>query len=143
MGLEIRILVLTSYPGDDKVFQAIKASAMGYFLKETRSDDLAEAIRLVQRAEVALPPTIARQLIQEIKTPTETMTPEEALTPREQEILRFLARGFSNQEIASELDISITTVATHIRNILRKVHLANRTQAAIYAVEQRISPSSE
>ena len=139
LGLKTRILILTSYPDDDKVFQAIKAGAMGYFLKETRSEDLAEAIRLVQHGEVALPPAIARKLMQEIKEPTETMTPEEALTPREIEILRYLARGFSNQEIAGELDISITTVATHVRNILGKLHLANRTQAALYAIEWGIA----
>jgi NarL family two-component system response regulator LiaR len=143
LGLETRILVLTSYPDDDKVFQAIKAGAMGYFLKETRSEQLAEAIRLVQRGEAALPPAIARKLMQEIQEPTETITPEEALTPREMEILRYLARGLSNQEIADELEISITTVATHVRNILGKLHLANRTQAALYAVEQGISPSAK
>jgi NarL family two-component system response regulator LiaR len=137
--LDVRILVLTSYPDDDKVFQAIKAGAMGYLLKETRSEQLAEAIRLVQRGEVALPPAIARKLMQEIKEPTETVTPEEALTPREMEILRYLARGLSNQEIADELKISVTTVATHVRNILGKLHLANRTQAALYAVEWGIS----
>ena len=139
LGLDARILVLTSYPDDDKVFQAIKAGAMGYFLKETRSEQLAEAIRLVQCDEVALPPAIARKLMQEIKEPTETITPEEALTPREMEILRYLARGFSNQEIAGELQISITTVATHVRNILGKLHLANRTQAALYAIEWGIA----
>ena len=139
LGLDARILVLTSYPDDDKVFQAIKAGAMGYFLKETRSEDLAEAIRLVQRGEVALPPAIARKLMQEIKEPTETMTPEDALTSREIEILRYLARGFSNQEIASELEISITTVATHVRNILGKLHLANRTQAALYALREGLA----
>jgi NarL family two-component system response regulator LiaR len=143
LRLETRILVLTSYPDDDKVFQAIKAGAMGYFLKETRSEQLAEAIRLVQRGEAALSPAIARKLMQEIKEPTETTSPEEALTPREMEILRYLARGFSNQEIADELEISITTVATHVRNILSKLHLANRTQAALYAIEQGISPSEQ
>jgi len=143
LELETRILVLTSYPDDDKVFQAIKAGAMGYFLKETRSEQLAEAIRLVQRGEAALPPAIARKLMQEIKEPTETTLPEEILTPREMEILRYLARGLSNQEIADELVISITTVATHVRNILSKLHLANRTQAALYAVEKRISPSAK
>jgi NarL family two-component system response regulator LiaR len=143
LRLETRILVLTSYPDDDKVFQAIKAGAMGYFLKETRSEQLAEAIRLVQRGEAALSPAIARKLMQEIKEPTETTSPEEALTPREMEILRYLARWFSNQEIADELEISITTVATHVRNILSKLHLANRTQAALYAIEQGISPSEQ
>jgi NarL family two-component system response regulator LiaR len=139
LRLDTRILVLTSYPDADKVFQAIKAGAMGYFLKETRSEQLAEAIRLVQRGEVALPPEIARKLMQEIKEPTESITPVEALTQREMEILRYLARGFSNQEIADELKISITTVATHVRNILGKLHLANRTQAALYAVESGMS----
>jgi len=139
LGLDVRILVLTSYPDDDKVFQAIKAGAMGYFLKETRSEQLAEAIRLVQRGEAALSPAIARKLMQEIKEPTETTLPQEILTQREMEILRYLARGLSNQEIADELVISITTVATHVRNILSKLHLANRTQAALYAVEQGIS----
>ena len=143
LRLETRILVLTSYPDDDKVFQAIKAGAMGYFLTEIRSEQLAEAIRLVQRGEAALSPAIARKLMQEIKEPTETTSPEEALTPREMEILRYLARGFSNQEIADELEISITTVATHVRNILSKLHLANRTQAALYAIEQGISPSEQ
>ena len=141
LGLETRILVLTSYPDDDKVFQAIKAGAMGYFLKETRSDDLAEAIRLLLRGEVALSPVIARKLMQEIKEPIETISHAEALTPRELEILRYLARGLSNQEIADELKISTTTVATHVRNILGKLHLANRTQAALYALEQGISSS--
>ena len=97
----------------------------------------------MQRGEAALPPAIARKLMQEIKEPTETTLPEEILTPREMEILRYLARGLSNQEIADELVISITTVATHVRNILSKLHLANRTQAALYAVEKRISPSAK
>ena len=139
LRLGTRILVLTSYPDDDKVFQAIKAGALGYFLKETRSEQLAEAIRLVQRGEAALPPEIAGKLMQEIKAPTETIPPEEALTPREMEILLYLARGLSNQEIADELGISITTVATHVRNILGKLHLANRTQAALYAIEWGIA----
>ena len=143
LRLDTRILVLTSYPDDDKVFQAIKAGAMGYFLKETRSDALAEAIRLVQRGEVALPPDIARKLIQEIKEPAEVIPIDESLTPREMDILRHLARGYSNQEIADELIISVTTVATHVRNILNKLHLANRTQAALYAIEQGISFSGQ
>jgi NarL family two-component system response regulator LiaR len=143
LGLNTRILVLTSYPDDDKVFQAIKSGAMGYFLKETRSEQLAEAIRHVHRGEVALPPAIARKLMQEIQEPTASTLPTEALTAREMEILHYLARGLSNHEIADELKISVTTVATHVRNILSKLHLANRTQAALYAVEQGISSSAE
>lgn len=140
MDLNIRILVLTSYQDDDKVFQAIKAGATGYILKETHSEKLVEAIRLVQLGEVALPPTIVRKLMQEIKQPPNLPTTEEVLTAREIDILRYLARGLSNQEIAEEVGISVTTVATHVRNILGKLHIANRTQAALYAMEQGISP---
>lgn len=140
LELNTRILVLTSYPDDDKVFEAIKAGAMGYLLKETRSEHLAEAIRDVQRGDVAISPPIARKLMQEIKEPTKSTPSEQSLTQREMEMLRYLARGLSNQEIANEFGISSTTVATHVRNILGKLHLANRTQAALYAVKKGISP---
>lgn len=140
MQLNVRILVLTNYQDDDKVFQAIKAGAVGYILKETRSEKLVEAIRLVQLGEYALPPTIVRKLMQEIKQPPNLSSTEEVLTAREIDILRYLARGLSNQEIAGELGISVTTVATHVRNILSKLHMANRTQAALYAMEHGISP---
>ena len=137
---DIRILVLTSYPEDDKVFQAVKAGAMGYFLKETRSEQLIEAIRMVHQGTAVLQPEIARKLMAEIRQPTNGTPTKDALTQREMEILKYLARGYSNQEIAEKLVISTRTVATHVGNILGKLHLANRTQAALYALEQGISP---
>jgi len=137
---DIRILVLTSYPEDDKVFQAVKAGAMGYFLKETRSEQLIDAIRMVHQGTAVLQPEIARKLMAEIRQPTNGTPTKDALTQREMEILKYLARGYSNQEIAEELVISTRTVATHVGNILGKLHLANRTQAALYALEQGISP---
>jgi DNA-binding NarL/FixJ family response regulator len=134
-----RILVLTSFPEDDNVFRAIKAGAMGYVLKETAPEQLVESIRAIQRGEVALHPVIARKLVQEIRQPAEERLKGEQLTPREVDVLKRLARGLSNQEIAAELSVSVRTVTTHVRNILDKLRLANRTQAALYAVEQGIA----
>lgn len=135
----VRILVLTSYPDDDKVYQAIKSGAVGYFLKDTRSEQFVEAVRSVYQGEVALQPIIARKLLQDIKDPPTYPMTEEPLTARELEVIQFLARGNTNQEIAEELSISVRTAATHVRNILGKLHLANRTQAALYAVEQKLN----
>ena len=137
---EAQILVLTSFPDDDNVFAAIKGGAMGFLLKDSSPEHLLEAIRTVCRGESVLHPTIARKLMQEIIQPSELPQAEEPLTPRELEVLRCLARGLSNREIAEELSVSIRTVTTHVRNILDKLHLANRTQAALYAIEQGIGP---
>jgi NarL family two-component system response regulator LiaR len=128
-----RILVLTSFPDDNNVFTAIKEGAMGFLLKDSPPEQLVEAIRTVQRGESALHPTIARKLIQELKSPPELPPAPEPLTPRELEVLHCLAQGLSNREIAAELSVSFRTVTTHVRNILDKLHLANRTQAALYA----------
>lgn len=134
-----RILVLTSFPDDDNVFRAIRAGAMGFLLKDSSPDQLIESIRAVHRGEVALHPSVARKLMQEIKQPPSLPLAGEQLTPRELDVLRCLARGETNQEIARTLTVSVRTVTTHVRNILEKLHLANRTQAALYAVEQGIS----
>jgi len=133
---DIKILILTSYPDDDKVFQAIKAGAMGYFLKETQSEQLIDALRMVHQGTAVLQPDIARKLMAEVRQPAPTTNTTDSLTQREMDILRYLARGYSNQEIADELVISTRTVATHVGNILGKLHLANRTQAALYAIDQ-------
>jgi NarL family two-component system response regulator LiaR len=100
---------------------------------------LVESIRAVHQGEVALHPTIARKLLQEIKQPFALQLEGEALTPRELDVLKCLSRGLSNQEITVELTVSVRTVATHVRNILEKLHLANRTQAALYTVEQSLT----
>ena len=93
--------------------------------------------------ESALHPTIARKLMQEISRPSDLPQAEESLTPRELEVLECLARGLSNREIAEELSVSVRTVTTHVRNVLDKLHLANRTQAALYALERGIIPKPE
>lgn len=139
-GISTSILVLTSFPEDDNVFAAIKAGAAGFLLKDSPPEQLLGAIRTVYRGESALHPTIARKLIQEIKQPAELPPVEKPLTPRELEVLQFVAHGLSNREIAEELGVSVRTVTTHVRNILDKLHLANRTQAALYAIEKGIAP---
>lgn len=141
--LDAQILVLTSFPDDDSVFAAIKAGAMGFLLKDSSPQDLLAAIRTVHQGESALHPTIARKLIQEVKRPPLPRRGGEPLTPRELDVLQCLAQGLTNREIASELCVSVRTVTTHVRNILDKLHLANRTQAALYAVEQGLGPRIE
>jgi NarL family two-component system response regulator LiaR len=134
-----RILVLTSYSDDDKVFAAIKAGALGYLLKETTTQDLLEAIRDVYHGESSLHPAIARKLIRELNRPTTLPPSDEPLTEREVEVLVYVARGLSNQDIANKLVISERTVRTHVSNILSKLHLANRTQAALYALKEGLT----
>jgi two-component system, NarL family, response regulator LiaR len=131
-----RILVLTSFAEDDQVFAAVKSGALGYLLKDSSPDDLLQAIRDVYRGEPSLQPNIARKLLREISRPADRELIEEPLTDREVEVLKLVARGFSNQEIADGLVISEGTVRFHVSNILDKLHLANRTQAALYALRE-------
>ena len=142
-NLDAQILVLTSFPDDDKVFTAIKLGATGFLLKDSPPEHLLDAIRTVHRGESALHPAIARKLMQEIFQPSKLRLSSDPLTPREIEVLRCLSQGSSNREIAQSLSISVRTVTTHVRNILDKLHLANRTQAALYAVDRGIVPGSE
>jgi two-component system, NarL family, response regulator LiaR len=138
-----RILVLTSYSDDDKVFAAIKAGALGYLLKETSTADLLQAIRDVHQGESSLHPAIARKLIRELNRPTQLPPSDEPLTEREAEVLILVARGLANQDIANKLVISERTVRTHVSNILSKLHLANRTQAALYALKEGLTSLGE
>lgn len=133
---DARILVLTSFSDDDKVFAAIKAGALGYLLKQTSPTELFQAIRDVYNGESSLHPAIARKLIRELNRPTNLPPVDEPLTDREVEVLVFLAKGLTNQEIADNMVISERTVRTHVSNILSKLHLANRTQAALYALKE-------
>ena len=131
-----RILVLTSFATDDRVFPAVKAGALGYLLKDSDPDALVQAIRQVHRGESSLHPKIARKLIQELSRPTGQPPTSDPLTPREVDVLQLVAQGLGNQEIADRLFIGEATVRSHVSNILSKLHLASRTQAALYALRE-------
>jgi len=134
-----RILVLTSFATDDKVFPAIKAGALGYLLKDSGPDELIQAIRQVYRGEPSLEPSIARKVLSELAQPPKTPLTSEPLTEREMDILRLVAQGMSNGEIAQQLMIAEMTVRTHVSHILGKLHLASRTQAALYALKEGLA----
>jgi NarL family two-component system response regulator LiaR len=131
---EARILVMTSFAADDKVFPSIKAGALGYILKDSDPEDLIRMIRQVFRGELSLHPTIARKVIQELKRPPEGPLTPSPLTEREVEILQLLAQGVENKQIAYRLTLREATVRTHVSNILGKLQLANRVQATLYAL---------
>ncbi len=133
---EVRILVLTSYSEESQVFPAIKAGALGYLLKDTLPQQLLQAIHDVYNGRSSLHPSIALKLVREISKPSDLPPSEEALTDREIAVLKLLAQGLTNQDISKHLTISELTVATHVRNILSRLHLANRTQAALYALRE-------
>jgi NarL family two-component system response regulator LiaR len=136
---DAHILVLTSFAADDKVFPAIKAGALGYLLKDSGPDELVQAIRQVAKGEPSLEPAIARKLLSELHHPPEAPLTPDPLTGREVEVLRLISQGLSNREIAEQLVITERTVCTHVSNILGKLHLASRTQAALYALKEGLS----
>jgi len=134
-----QIIVLTSYAEDEKIFPAVRAGALSYLLKDVSADDLARAIRAAARGEATLHPQVAARLVSEVGG--RQRQPEvDALTEREMEVLALIAHGLSNREIAERLVVAEKTVKSHVSNILSKLHLADRTQAAIYALRQRLVP---
>jgi len=140
---DARILVLTSFAADDQVFPAIKAGALGYLLKDSDPEDLVKAIHQVYQGESFLSPTVARKVLEEVFQPTEKPLSPDPLTKREIEVLQVVAKGKSNREIAEVLNISETTVRTHVSNILAKLHLASRTEAALYALKEGMAKLEE
>jgi NarL family two-component system response regulator LiaR len=136
---EATILVLTSFAEDGRVYRAVKSGALGYLLKNSPSRDVIEAIRQVHRGEPALHPSIALKILKELHQPPGLPPAADPLTIREVEVLQLVARGLSNQEIAAGLHIAERTAAKHVCNILDKLHLANRTQAALYAIKEGLA----
>jgi NarL family two-component system response regulator LiaR len=137
---EAQILVLTSFSDDETVFPAIKAGALGYLLKNTTPDRLLNAIRDVHQGKPSMSSDIANKLMRELQRTSDLPPTEEPLTEREMDVLRLVAQGLTNQEIAEKLVIGEGTVRTHVSNILSKLHLANRTQAALYALREGYAP---
>ncbi len=131
---DVEIVALTSFIEEDRVTAALEAGATGYLLKDAEADDVAIAIRRAQAGEVHLDPQVARLLARRVRNPRPDHEP---LTEREREVLRLVARGHSNKEIAALLDITERTARTHVSNILGKLDLASRTQAALWAIEHK------
>jgi NarL family two-component system response regulator LiaR len=131
-----RVIVLTSFLDDDKLFPAVRAGAAGYLLKDVQPDELVTAIRKVAAGEALLHPAAAARLMAELAADGERRDPRTLLTNREREVLELVARGMPNKLIARELGISEKTVKTHMSNVLAKLGLTDRTQAALYAVRE-------
>lgn len=140
-----RVIILTSFGEEDKVFPAIRAGAHSYLLKDIAPDDLVQAVRAAHLDQVQLHPEVARKLMSAVAAKEEPATASRAasaedLTKREMEVLRLIASGLNNREIAQKLVISHKTVKTHVSSILGKLHLDDRTQAAIYALRHGLAP---
>ena len=136
---QAHILVLTSYGDDERVFPAIKSGALGYLLKDTPRERLLQSIRDVAQGQAILHPTIAIKVMRELNQPSDLPPTPAPLTEREMDTLRLVAHGLSNQEIAIELTIHEHTVAKYVGSILDKLHVANRTQAALYALREGLA----
>src|SRR5262249_51639034 len=137
-----QVIVLTSYHEDEHIFPAIRAGALSYLLKDIGLPDLADAIRKAAHGEVMMHPHIAARVVQELEgMARHDMARYAQLSEREREVLRLIAEGLSNAEIAAQLVVSEKTVKSHVRNILGKLHLADRTQAAIFAWRQGLMGS--
>jgi len=134
-----RILVLTTFASDDKLFPAIRAGALGYLLKDTEPEELVQAIKRAHSGEISLSPAIAQKVLNEISGSPDRPLTADPLTGREVEVLGLLAKGLANRQISEQLVISEATVRTHVGNILGKLHLASRTQAALYALREGLA----
>jgi DNA-binding NarL/FixJ family response regulator len=136
---EIEIVAMTSFIEEEKVTSALEAGATGYLLKDAEAEEVAAAVRAAHAGEMTLDPAVARLLAQRMRSKRSGNEPVESLTERERDVIALLARGTSNKEIASALFITERTARTHVSNILGKLGLASRTQAALYAVEHKLA----
>jgi len=140
---EVNILVLTSFSTNDKVVPSLNAGALGYLLKDSNPTDLMHAIRQVAQGEAWLHPAVTRQVLRQLNKMEEPEEPTEKLTDRELEVLKYMARGYNNQEIARLLVVSAATVHTHVSRILAKLNVTSRTQAVIYAMRNGLVPMED
>ena len=138
---DLQVVALTSFVEEDRVTAAIEAGASGFLLKDAEADEVVAAIRAAHRGEVRFDPAVARILARRVAQSRAPAPPAAALTDREREVLGLIARGLGNQAIADRLGITERTARTHVSNILAKLDLSSRTQAALWAVEHRIAGS--
>jgi len=136
---DTKVIVLTSYVDDDKLYPVIEAGAFSYLLKTSRAAEIADAIRAAARGQSVLEPQVAAKMMNRLRQPKRQAAVHEELTEREMEVLRLIAQGKSNQEIADELFIGVKTVKFHVTNLLAKLGLEDRTQAAIYALKNGLT----
>ncbi len=139
----VEVVALTSVLEDTAVTGAIKAGAIGYLLKTTEADELCEAIKAAAAGQVRLAPEAAARLIREVRTHESPEALAEPLTERETEVLKLIARGKANKQIAKELFVAMSTVKTHVINLYRKLGVSSRTQAALYAARVGLVPTEE
>jgi two-component system, NarL family, response regulator LiaR len=140
---EVEVVALTSVLEDAAVTGAIKAGAIGYLLKTTEADELCEAIKAAAAGQVRLAPEAAARLMREVRAPASPDALTEPLTERETDVLKLIARGRANKQIARELFVAMSTVKTHVNNLYRKLGVSSRTQAALYAARVGLVPTEE
>ena len=140
---DVEVLMLTSSTDDEHLLAALRAGALAYLRKTAGVEQIVGSVRAAARGESVLDPRIAARLVREVRTSAARRAPLDLLSPREREVLTVLARGRSNRQIAKELAITEETVKAHVSNILAKLHLADRTQAAIFGLQQRLVPLDE
>ena len=141
---ETRIIILTVSERQEDVRAALQAGAQGYLLKSASAEDVVRAVRQVVAGGAVLPPEVAARLLEEMRRPpTSAADPVASLTPRERDVLRLMALGFSNKEIARQLGVSENTVKTHVRHILAKLNARSRVEAAMHALRAGLVPAEE
>ncbi|GGA06981.1 DNA-binding response regulator [Paenibacillus marchantiophytorum] len=136
---DCKVIVLTSFLDDEKMYPVIEAGAFSYLLKTSRASEIAQAIRAAAKGQSILESQVASKIMNRFRQPKPVAAPHEELTDREMEVLRLIAKGKSNQELADDLFIGVKTVKFHVTNVLAKLGVEDRTQAAIYAFKHGLA----